>query len=61
MQFNIQINGANMADKYARKEAIENILIKADTEALQMLSELLEKPNAVNSFKNNFGMLKTFI
>ena len=61
MPFQVAIDGKNIADKQARKNAIETILSKSDTQGLQMLAEFLENPKAINAFKENFSFLKSFV
>ena len=43
------------------KAAALQKLAKIETEVLEKLLELSSNPKAINMFKNNFGIIKTFL
>lgn len=61
MGFTVKIEGKNVVDRQNKKDAIETILAKTDTEGLTMFANFLENPKALSAFKENYNFIKTFV
>ncbi len=61
MALQVVVEGSDVLDEIAKKEAIEKILKHASTDALEFVAEMVQRPNASKKLLAKKGMIKAFL